>query len=517
MPSKMPGSRMENNMNKKFQKEIESSCEYVLPDYLGDVKKVLSSSAKVVPSGKFAADDALETAGIVQYDIIYLDSENKLSAASFSSDYDTTVDTDDSYLDSYIRTSVSTYSIRLTGPRRISAKANVALDGVISCNDDISVSGSVFDGTYSPKLRYEKIKIERMKSADMLEREYAEEVMKLDGVNADEIEIVTNSAIVRITDAEAIDGGVVVRGVISFVSIIRVNSEPPFAITREIPFEETVEIEGAALGSSALADAYLSSVTSSANDTDGGASVVASIIMDISAIELNNEEIELATDSYLCERDTEESYDDFKYTEHHFSGKTELSSTIKMPVSDCVGEGFSEFLVLTAMFRAVELDNTESEMKIKAEAQFSGIACEINAENESNLIPVKFSFPMSFDVNNNCQLKDGPALSVKLSPCLVDWSVDVDRLILKCRTDARIYSSVEQCRKRLICSEIVSEREYAPSLSRIRVYYPEAGEDLYSVAKKFHTTVEALASCNELAETVSSLGTEAGVSRLIIE
>lgn len=517
MLSSTNGSRMENNMNKKIQKELESSCEYVLPDYLGDVKKVLSSSAKAVPSGKFVADDALETSGIVQYDVIYLDSENKLSGASFSSDYDTTVDVDESYLDSYIRTSVSTYSIRLTGPRRISAKANVTLDGIISCNDDISVSGSAFDGTYSPKLRYEKIRIERMKSTDTLEREYAEEVMKLDGVNADEIEIVTNSAIVRITDAETIDGGVVVRGVISFVSIIRVNSEPPFAITRDIPFEETVEIEGAALGSWALADAYLSSVTSSVNDSDGGASVVANVIMDISAIELRNEECELTTDAYLCERDTDEEYDNFKYTEHLFSGKTELSSTIKIPISDCLGEGFSEFLIITAMFRAPEVDSSESDVKIKAEAQFSGIACEINSENESNLVPVKFSAPISFDVNKNCQIADGSALSVKLSPCLVDWNVDVDRLTLKCWTDARIWSSVDRSARRLVSSEVVGETEYKRSLSQIQVYYPEQGEDLYSVAKKFHTTVEAIASCNELSEAVSSLDTEIGISRLIIE
>ena len=93
-------------MNRRLQKDCESSCEYILPDYLGDVKKLVSSVARVVPSGHFESDAELECAGIVSYDIVYLDSENKLSTASFSSDYDFSLKKGEDYLDSYVRSDV---------------------------------------------------------------------------------------------------------------------------------------------------------------------------------------------------------------------------------------------------------------------------------------------------------------------------------------------------------------------------------------------------------------------------
>ena len=44
----------------------ESSGEYSLPDYNGDVKKVLFVRPKLFPSGKVVADGVLELSGIVR-------------------------------------------------------------------------------------------------------------------------------------------------------------------------------------------------------------------------------------------------------------------------------------------------------------------------------------------------------------------------------------------------------------------------------------------------------------------
>ena len=66
----------------------ESQADYALPDYLGDVRKILFTEAALRPSGRFAGGDEVEFSGVVVYNVVYLDAENNLSSAEFTSDYD---------------------------------------------------------------------------------------------------------------------------------------------------------------------------------------------------------------------------------------------------------------------------------------------------------------------------------------------------------------------------------------------------------------------------------------------
>ena len=66
----------------------DTSADHSLPDYNGDVRRILYTNAQVHPSGSFENGDSVDFSGIVVYDIVYADSENRINTASFSSDYD---------------------------------------------------------------------------------------------------------------------------------------------------------------------------------------------------------------------------------------------------------------------------------------------------------------------------------------------------------------------------------------------------------------------------------------------
>ena len=51
----------------------ESVGEYALPDYNTDIKKILLTDARAVPSGVFSGGDTVDCAGIVNYKMVYLD------------------------------------------------------------------------------------------------------------------------------------------------------------------------------------------------------------------------------------------------------------------------------------------------------------------------------------------------------------------------------------------------------------------------------------------------------------
>ena len=124
----------------------ESFADYSLPDYLGDVRKILFTEATLRPAGRFAGGDEVELSGVVIYNVIYLDGENKLSSVEFTSDYDYSVKCDgEKYKDSLASTRVSNFAIRAVGPRKLSARASLIGSVRVSQTDYAAVMGDAFD------------------------------------------------------------------------------------------------------------------------------------------------------------------------------------------------------------------------------------------------------------------------------------------------------------------------------------------------------------------------------------
>jgi hypothetical protein len=113
-------------MNKTYQKECASSIEYILPDYMGDIKKILSVSAFANPTGKFASEGAVTFSGTVFYEVLYADADDVLTKISASSDYEFKQSLDGGeYIDSAIEPRVSASTIRLSGPRKANLSARL--------------------------------------------------------------------------------------------------------------------------------------------------------------------------------------------------------------------------------------------------------------------------------------------------------------------------------------------------------------------------------------------------------
>ena len=158
----------------------ESSVDYVLPDYLGEVRKILFSDVSLRPSGRFAGGDEVEFSGIVVYNVVYLDSEGSLSSVEFTSDYDYAVKcSGENYNDSIADTRVSNYAVRLTGPRKISAKASLVGSVRMSEKSSLALSGDGAESECERELECGNVAVRVSKTSSVVEREYAEAVSSL--------------------------------------------------------------------------------------------------------------------------------------------------------------------------------------------------------------------------------------------------------------------------------------------------------------------------------------------------
>ncbi len=507
-------------MRKIINKDIETGTEYVLPDYMGDVKKVLFTSAKVIPSASFLNGAEAEFSGVVEYELCYSDSEGVFTKASTTSDYDFRVAVnEESCTGAHSDVKVQSYSVRLTGPRKFTAKAVLATESSVSEKSDYTPKGSVFDGSCKYESVSRVLKEEALLHGVSAEREYAEELLSLEETEKDAVEILSASGSVRVTEAEAVDNGVRVKGEMIITAIISTENQPPFAIKKIIPFEETVGIEGVNQSMQSLADGYLTSVTASAVEAGEATSVTASVILELNASALCNTEAEILTDAYLESRDTVCEYENRAYTE--FLSATQTNEIIALEASrnELGAENISYPLAAKSELRSVSKKPARGGLEISGEALVSFVSCEVDENGNAVYTPLKFTAPFAMFVNLNCQIPENASVDCKVVPTDTDITVDAENIYSKTSVSVYLRAYTEKSEKCLKSCEITGDNEYTHTSSKITVYYPEENESLFSVAKDFHTTSARIASDNNLTvETMKSDDKETlkGVTRLII-
>ena len=508
-------------MKKFYRKECESVSEYFLPDYMGDVKKVLTVSAKAQPSSKFVSEGHLECSGIVSYDILYSDSEGKLTCATVSSDYDISVPIDsDSYIDSLLSSSVSSTSLRLNGPRRLICKSVVSNSITVNQEDSVATLGNAFaDGTV-PEVERARLNVENRIFSAKKEREYAEEAERLANVTANDVEIIATSGAVRILESEPQDGAVKVKGEMIITVILRTVDQPPFAIRKTVPFEENVDFSAFTPGMQVVSEANLTSVSAGVADDGGVGSVVTvSAICEAWCVAAENREITPIKDAYLKNRDTETTYRDISYTELVGMGSSEEAFELAIRRDEVGCEKIRDVLTVGFELRDVEYKVDRSSIEISANAHVSGIACEINDNDAEQYIPIKFTSPITLRIGSGASIPENAEIELSLTPVEARHTVLEDQITLKCSVGVRWSVSRVSTARVLSECNLVGDMEYPPARSTITVYYPEGDETLFDIAKRYHTTRAKIAADNDLSEaTVATSGaiSSLGIKKLII-
>ena len=187
-------SKEYTRVRRDYDVYTDTSADYSLPDYNGDIKRVLYTSAEVSPASRFNEGDSINASGIVTYDIIYLNSDNEIDHITFSSDYDVSARLhSENIRGSDIETRISGYSHRLFGPRRINMKASLTSE--VRATEAMTLDTEITESEEGDtECIMKNLSIATAVFAHSREREYAECVTKAEGVMADEVEIIHSAA-----------------------------------------------------------------------------------------------------------------------------------------------------------------------------------------------------------------------------------------------------------------------------------------------------------------------------------
>lgn len=504
-------------MNKTYQKECASSIEYILPDYMGDIKKILSVSAFANPTGKFASEGAVTFSGTVFYEVLYADADDVLTKISASSDYEFKQSLDGGeYIDSAIEPRVSASTIRLSGPRKANLSANVSAILKIKFEDELTPSGDAFTLDAPLESVSEKIRIESSEFVEVSEKEFRAEAERLSGILADDIDVITTSGSVNIFESEPRDDGLLVRGELIITAIIKTDELPPFAIKKAIPFEELITVSDFE-SDGGFVRGYVRNAGAGVADEEGEAVLSVFAVVDFAATLSKNEEISVVKDAYLPSRDTEGEYSLLSYEELYKIGNFACNVETKFDRASLGLENARDILMLRAVPSFVETTKSANGAKIEGELSFTGVACEIKEDSTPDYIPIKCSSPFADFVNLNCQYPDNSVLECRITSAISDASFNEGEAIFKTALSLEYRVYTPKTVTRMSECSLIGEREYSKSSSEIRVYYPNSEETLFSVAKKYHTTSAKIAEDNGLTVEASTLDSKISIPHLIIK
>ncbi len=505
-------------MNKRIKRDVESSVEYILPDYMGDIKKVLMYKAECSRCDSFHSENSLELSSEVEYQVIYADAENKLTAIDLSSDLSLAIaNIAPSILGMEAYANVENVTLRVTGPRKIALKSNVSVFVTLTEDGAPEVIGDSFDEQRKREVSIALINTESSRYLDTrVERELAEELERIPSLAGEDIEIIGSGGSVKIEEVRAMDGGVNIKGEIIISAIIKTPMQPPFRIVKSIPFDEAVEID-AAPGEEIYPSVYLCSLTLNENDDGEDKVIVANAIIEIDATVKSNKECEIIKDAYLLEYECENTYSTLEYNTLYKRHREVCTSFATVGLSELGCEGIHSILSSNVDIKDIVVEGDGENAKIHANILFSGIACEINADESITYYSIKKLVPFEKNVNINCQNQENMSFYARVDSKVANALIDGDSIQLECQFALDI-DMVEKGKIKHLCTSTVSGEIDNRGPLRITIYYPSSGDTLFDIAKRYHTTSARICEDNSIAMP-TALGDEApllNVKKLII-
>ena len=487
----------------KASPEYEVSEEYILPDYLPDIRKILLVNAKVEENDGFIEEGKAEYSGDVVFNVVYIGDTGQIKCVTQSYPYTNYLANESIYDDSVIeaKTRVENRSVRAVSPRKLLLKGKVASD--ISIFNKLCVSPRLIGGSgVEDEFTLER-KTDRIGCVNYLQ--FTESDIRV----SEDIEykgktpiseLVYSDADLFMTDCKYSDGKVSIKGNARVKCLLRCAEEGEDGeyegIEKNIPIEHSVEVKLPQNDSRCFGRLELGAIeVGIANDSYG--------------------ENRLLQIDFVCRANiTAVSNSDTIFTDDVFSTAYKYENSYKEVTTErLVKCGYSNFsasgsgeIVNTEgieLDRAV-LSQADSQMKLKeilnGKAVFDG-ECTVKAmlaDRSGNCITSEIAFPIKFEA---------PVESAGFNRCAVECTVLDSRVSIdgnKLNVNAEIgidYAIFERVKANSVAAVAIDKtvKNTENKDGFVRLYYPEKNEDLWSVAKKYGLSRASLEKANNRA------------------
>lgn len=486
-------------VNGDTQMTSEVSEEFSLPDYVPEVRKVLTVRASALPEQKYLSDTTLEFSGTVTYSVIYTDDLGNLCAIPLSSTYEAKAQVAPNTEATNITTQIDSVGVRVMAPRKLTLKSRLK-------NRIISLGVSDISEKITPKSSADELYIERkiepintlsIKNAALQNIRISE---RLEAPKDADLKPIWCDASVVITDVKAQTDAISVRGEVS-VKCLCVGNGREEVLSKSFPLSEIVEAEGCQVGDMIKAEARVVSLAISNEESGDKSELFFDVTLEIECEASRNSEVMITRDAYSTKYESEQTYKNLDYYTAIKENNTsftvnetlkkkdkdifEIITIIGDPVyekSEIKGSKINHIgkLLLTVLGKSEPKDDRDSEYVCQSYELPLKLECECGKIGKSAI--------------SSCTFALG-----NISARLDDESITINGEIYA------IYSIYDKLTLNMLDSCILKkDNEIKRDSGCVRVCFPKENETLWDVAKKYKISVNKLKEQNDIDNEISN-------------
>lgn len=480
----------------------ECTEDFILPDYMPEIRKLLRLDAKAVPTGHFIGSDRIEAAGSILYTLLYAGADGKITSVPLHSDYTYTVPAKDYVPTAYVcRDALESVQCRPAGPRKVSIRARIAAKPHAYIEEEGQIP--LQELCPLPAEKTEKLLLHTKtaysvpaSSGDLS----AEVTVPLDGFTSDNLNIKYSNGEILLESARAEEGKILCRGTAYLRVLIEKEDGEVFLQHRKVPFEAEITADGVKEGDAVTAYGLCQSVEAEIlprgeNDTD----ILLSALYRIEGEAWRNRPLTLYTDVYAEEGLLHCSMRQEKITcfTGVFCGNFTVDGTGEYKEEE-TGDVSVIDTSLSVHSASIALSSRKAVLTGEMSAQM--LICFTPTEGEARLGNAEIVFPFRLEAEMPNAVSEKDRAEFVLSPVFAQGKADRKNLSVS----GEVALTVRTCRDDTV--SIPDKIEISPLTEEIkktgiRVYYPKEGDSLWSVGKKYRVPLSALRAANGIPES----------------
>ena len=465
------------------ERTVEVGGDFTLPDYLPEIRRILRAEATCAPMGEYFKDGRGEYAGSVSFTLIYQDGEGVVTAVPLDGDYGFAIEDAGKGTPLSREDRVVGVSCRPKAPRRVALKAKVQSRVSLAVEEGLPDVRALLPAGFAP----EEAEVllgrghTRVLSAGDTGERTAE--LSLCAEGTEPLRVLWCRGRVRRQTGAVAQGAARLSGEVE-VTVFVTAGGLPFPLVGSVPFSEEISVKDGEAGDSLLWDGTVHSVEITPSETEEGTELFVEVAYSLWCTVGGDRPITYVQDLYGTRRPLKA-----ERTELSLSAFSEILTATSPATLKRRAEGEEKecVAVLDAVARAVDVQVTPARGGVTVTGEWE-VDAILASHEEGRLFPARGCVPFAVELPHG----EGRSLSVDrvlTSPLDVSVTVDGGELSFSVETECR----AAVCRRETVKAvSSVSVGDGFEDDGSFAVYYPEAGDTLWQVAKAYGVSLDAL-------------------------
>ncbi len=475
---------------------VDLSGDFLLPEQFDDAKRIIRAEGTLRPGGRYISGREAEYEGEMVYSVLYLTDSNSIKNAVFKTKYNKSITLPENVEDNFsVYPTFTGVECKLVNPRKMNLRSLVKLnfEAYITVSAAPEFSGDTpIEDSLSCEMKSETVEYLRTLTLNSRDNRVSRD-FELESGEKSVKEIISCTMTVKPVEYTVSGGNVSAsaEGHFKVIYLVKNDEDVEYAcVTRVFKLDTRFSDEAIEEEYEGLIEYYVKeiSVSVSKDKDNENRYFEVDFTYDACGRLYAGGSCALVCDVYSCDYECEHSFRDIELM-------TYLGAKDRKESFDCTVDCPHTLSILSPDAQIKEVRAKQDgengtvlvDLDICVNALLRGEDSRLSAFTHE--IPVRVSFDGIYaDIVNIKTLPGELKAELKGDQLVISYAVDVTLLMFDKATRKAVAH---------VTLKKDSPREDASGLP-ITFYYPEEGEQLWDIAKKYGSTVEVIMSANEL-------------------